>query len=208
MIPPIRIRPLRHGLVAFVAIAGAFVVATRLGDFSAGESQKAPRASARSDALRELGLPFVPNRGQTDASVAYTVATRAGGLLVSRDGLLVHAFRPGVARGSRTADATSPGATLTETFVGGRARPTAGAPAGTRVSLFLGDDPERWQPHLSAYRTLSLGAVWPGIEVQLEARGGGVEKTFTVQPAPMPPTSACAWRARGPCISPRTRASR
>jgi hypothetical protein len=50
------------------------------------------------------------------------------------------------------------------------------------VSAFLGRDPARWRSRLTTWDEVSLGEVWPGITVDLRARGRNVEKVFTVQP--------------------------
>ena len=56
------------------------------------------------------------------------------------------------------------------------------------MSLFHGNDPARWQPQVSTYANVDLGAVWPGIGVTLKAYGKQVEKVFTVEPGAAPET--------------------
>jgi hypothetical protein len=48
--------------------------------------------------------------------------------------------------------------------------------------VFRGANPERWRAALPTYGQVSLGEVWPGVEVSLVARGRSVEKLFTVKP--------------------------
>jgi hypothetical protein len=50
------------------------------------------------------------------------------------------------------------------------------------VSYFLGNDPARHRSNLPSYRYLSLGEVWPGVEVKLKASQKTVEKLFYVRP--------------------------
>src|SRR5262249_24126011 len=56
----------------------------------------------------------------------------------------------------------------------------------TRVSVFAGSDPARWQRDVASYADVDLGAVWPGISVALAAHGKQVEKIFTVEPGAAP----------------------
>lgn len=138
-----------------------------------------------------LSVPFESNAGQFDARVAFAARTFAGTLFVTRDGTLVHSFAGksvpsgdnaiGAPRG-KPAITRGRGWTLTETLVDAKPRPSAGVPSETRVSRFVGNDPARWQSDLATCRTVSLGEAWPGIAVELAARGDNVEKLFTVAP--------------------------
>src|SRR5262249_44524135 len=58
--------------------------------------------------------------------------------------------------------------------------------AATHVSYFRGSDPERWAKEVSTFETVSLGEVWPGILLDVRARGRTVEKLFTVKPGADP----------------------
>lgn len=112
-------------------------------------------------------VPFIANEGQSDSRVAYYAATSGGTLFVTRRDEMVHAW---------------PGQSLTEALVGGRAHPVGRDRGPTRVSEFRGADPARWRAGLPTYREVSLGEVWPGVDVSLRPRGGSVEKIFTVRP--------------------------
>src|SRR5262249_57935968 len=46
----------------------------------------------------------------------------------------------------------------------------------------------RWQPVVASYSDVALGAVWPGVSVNLAAHGRQVEKVFTVEPGAVPDT--------------------
>jgi beta-propeller repeat-containing protein len=52
----------------------------------------------------------------------------------------------------------------------------------TKVSIIRDDDPARWRTGLRTYGGVSLGEVWPGIEVGLASRARTVEKVFTIRP--------------------------
>ena len=146
-----------------------------------------PARAAVAAHLDGLAVPFVENAGQSDPRVAYYARTFSGTAFVTREGELVYAL-PGPAHRREAAVARDPGWTLTESFVGGHAAPVATQPAPTRLSVFVGNDPARWQSQVASYADVDLGAVWPGIAVTLRAYGKQVEKVFTVEPGAVPET--------------------
>ncbi len=131
---------------------------------------------------RTLSFPFLANAGELSERVSYYAPTAGGALYVTREGILVYALS-----GPRGDDVTgseveSPGWVLTETPLGGTAKPAAGKAARTRLSYFRGNDPERWQHGVRTYETVRLGDVWPGIAVELAAYAGTVEKRLVLAP--------------------------
>lgn len=156
-----------------------------------------PAGSARAarpkpDALR---VPFVANDGRHDPRVAYYVPTPGSTFFVTRHGELVYSLRErraadkGVAdtpaaRAERRRRIRGPGRgwSLTESFVGGQTRPVGQDRAAATVSRFHGGDAAGWRTAAPTYQSLDLGEVWPGIAVSLGARGGRIEKIFTVAP--------------------------
>jgi hypothetical protein len=149
--------------------------------------------------LSSVRIPFIANSGQTDSAVAYYAPTFAGTVFVTRNGQIVYSL-PGekvsaprdrqiVDSGGRSSGSCADrknGASLTETPVGGRARPSASHKASTQVSYFLGNDPARWRSGLPTFDGISLGEVWPRISLDLRAHGNNVEKIFTVLPGADP----------------------
>jgi uncharacterized repeat protein (TIGR01451 family) len=134
--------------------------------------------------LSGLRLPFIANEQQVDPRVAYYARTFAGTVFVTHRGELVYKLPAHPAEGPRKAmrPPTGPGWSLTETFVRGRPRPTGQERSETGVSYFVGKDPARWRPQVSAYEQVSLGEVWSGVSVEVRAHGRNVEKVFTVAP--------------------------
>ncbi len=120
-------------------------------------------ATARATPLDQLALPFVDNRASDRSPVAFWVETHAGPVSVLRDGSLQY------------------GGELRERLLG-HAVLAPGAPSPTRVSRFLGSDPQRWQRDLPTVAAVRLGQPWPGVEVEVVARGKNLEKIFTVHP--------------------------
>jgi hypothetical protein len=72
---------------------------------------------------------------------------------------------------------------LSERWVGGKVKGIRGEEElETKVSYFLGNDPAKHRSALPSYRYVSLGEVWPGVEVKLRASQKTVEKLFYVRP--------------------------
>ena len=138
--------------------------------------------------LEGVRVPFVANAGQTDPAVAYYAPSLAGTVFVTRQGEIVYSLLGGraSASGARAREKTSGGWSLTETVVGGRARPNGSEPTSIGVSYFMGNDPARWRSGLATFEGVSLGDVWPGIRLDLRAQGKNVEKLFTIEPGADP----------------------
>lgn len=119
---------------------------------------------------QNLSVPFIENREQHDSRVAFYAPTFAGTVFATRSGEVVYAL---------PAPAGGHGWSLVEHFVGGHAIPRAGAAAATQVSFASGG--KNAAPMLTR-RAVDLGAVWPGIAVELRAHHNNVEKIFTLAP--------------------------
>lgn len=125
--------------------------------------------------LTEAKGLFISNQGQTDPAVAYYVPTFAGTTFVTRRGQIVHSLR-----GRNDKDLTR--WTVTETLVGSTPRPLGLEATDARTSHFVGSDPSQWRTGVATYGSLSLGQVWPGVQVFLRGRQNSVEKLFTLSP--------------------------
>ncbi|MEP6767793.1 MAG: hypothetical protein ABJC61_03940, partial [Acidobacteriota bacterium] len=160
---------------------------------ASGETLPAAEEQVR-ERLSGISVAFIANSRQTDAAVAYYAPTFSGTVFVTKHGQIVYSL-PGKkeadpeARGEAKPSGrpippepgASPGWSLTETPVGGKARPLGAEPSHTHVSYFIGNDPSRWRSGLATFEGVSLGEVWPGISLELRAHGNNVEKLFTVK---------------------------
>jgi hypothetical protein len=124
----------------------------------------------------DLSLPFIENRGQLPEGIAFHAPSATAGTYVTDAGEIVYAL--GGEHGLR----------LLERFADGAAEPQGVERAATRVSSFLGNDSSRWVAEAATYHKVGFGEVWPGIDVDLHARQGSVEKFFTVSPGVSPDT--------------------
>lgn len=144
-------------------------------------------------ALGGLAIPFQENRGQWDPRVAFKADTLSATVWVTTEGEIVHAL-VGSPRGigdraGRAADAggAASGWVLRERLIGGAAMaPHIVDAAATNVTYLIGRDPARWAPRVRTATRVSLGEPWPGIQVELQAHGGAVEKLFRVAPGADP----------------------
>ena len=158
-----------------------------------------PDLAAVQHSLRTLSVPFIENAGQLDSRIRFSAAALAGTLFVTAEGDLVYALpastvaAAGVDAGpagrtgrlTRVSGEPTPGRTansFSEHFVGAHPLPQAGTPHVTTVSSFVGADPGQHRTGIRTYESVSLGEVFPGIDVRLRATGQNVEKIFTVRP--------------------------
>jgi hypothetical protein len=153
------------------------------------------RAVAQRLAVLERG--WVPNAGQWDEGAAFAAPGFFGVTWVTRDGELRHvvtkredceeqcfaSWEPEAAPRCSPKPCPAQSWVLVERWVGGQVKAIWGEEElETRVSYFLGNDPVRHRSGLATYRYVSLGEVWPGVEVKLKASQRTVEKLFYVAP--------------------------
>jgi len=154
----------------------------------AGVPGATPDRQAVQQALAGLAVPFEHNSGQFDPQVAYMAKTFAGSVFVTRDGRIVYSL-PGKPldldasashppqRQQRTE--RGPGWALQETLLGAQPlTPQGTTAASTHVTRFTPGGTHQ----ASTWQGVRLGQAWPGVEVELSARGNNVEKLFHVAP--------------------------
>jgi len=172
-------------------LKGAAVIPRGLAGRPGGEET---RAVAQRLAVLERG--WVPNAGQWDERAAFSAPGYFGTTWVTRDGELRHVASKEDCE-KRTSEAGEPEPAgrrfrkpcpaqswvLAERWVGGKVKGIRGEEElETKVSYFLGNDPAKHRSGLPSYRYVSLGEVWPGVEVKLKASQKTVEKLFYVRP--------------------------
>ena len=133
------------------------------------------------DVIR-IRVPFIANQGQvSDENVLFYANTFGGTLFVTDKGEMVYAFA-GDPEGKKAA-----GWALRETLVGAAVqKPEGKEPAQTRVNYFIGNDPSKWRKNLPTYNSVTMGEVYPGIELTLKVQGKKIEKIFTIKPGADP----------------------
>jgi hypothetical protein len=117
-------------------------------------------------------MPFIENRGQTAEAVKFYAPIADGTVFVTSSGEMTYALRHVV---------------LTEALVGGTVQRVTGTrETPTKVNVLRGNDPAAWRTNLPTYDTISLGEVYAGIDIELQASGTSVEKLFYVKPGANP----------------------
>jgi hypothetical protein len=196
--------------VATISTPGATAI-TGTGDESVGGTSVPHRVKPREASTRPrtqtgqagewlrqridgVPIPFIVNRSQTDPAVAFYAPTFLGTLYVTRNGEIVYSLR-GPAQGDEVFDRRHQrpigrrhrqGWTLTEIPTGRKTRPMGEERAASEVNFFIGSDRARWTTGVAAYDSVTLGEVWPGVDLALRARGRSVEKFFQVHPGAEP----------------------
>jgi hypothetical protein len=155
------------------------------------------RGKALATALGVLERGWVENAGQWDERAAFSAPGYFGTTWVTKDGELRHVASKREDCDKRTPEAGEPELpfkrfekpcpaqswVLTERWVGGKVKAIRGEEElETKVSYFIGNDPAKHRSGLPSYRYLSLGEVWPGVEVKLKASQKTVEKLFYLRP--------------------------
>jgi hypothetical protein len=152
--------------------------------------------------LSGLFVPFIPNEGQWDSRARFRASLPHGHLWVTQREL-VYSLYSAVADGNQTTTDDKPRSSepdglpaenmvlknlvFQEIFLDQYFRPVEFKPSGwqsarTSVSWFSGQKPALWKESLKSFQVISLGEVYPGIEVQLKASAGNVEKVFYLRP--------------------------
>ncbi|MBI5605785.1 MAG: SBBP repeat-containing protein [Deltaproteobacteria bacterium] len=135
----------------------------------------------------KIQIPFILNQGQVaDENVRFYARTFRGNFFVTKSGEMGYCLPFSEAKPEAGTKGPSPEDlqvhTIKEKLLEASPAPPQGRdPSQTRVSYFLGNDPAKWQTHLPVYNQISLGEVYPKIDLHLVAHGNKVEKIFTVR---------------------------
>lgn len=183
--------------LAGLAVLAAVICSLTVLGFRATTPVVASRTAALSPevALAGISLPFVPNDGQWDSRLRFRADLFSGALAVTDQELIysLASFDRGETGGQiEEADIPAAGSDriqiliFKEKFLTPDGQEISLSPAGrmitgTRVSYFHGQDADSWRRELPGYRYLSLGRLYPGIQIDLKASGKNVEKIFTLE---------------------------
>jgi len=132
--------------------------------------------------LADLERGWVKNEGQWDERALFSAPGYFGTTWITKDGELLHvAVKREECKEQTTKAQACPSKSwvISERWVGGKVQTiTPEEELPTKVSYFIGNDPSKHKSGLSTYRYVSLGEVWPGVEVKLKATQKMVEKLF------------------------------
>jgi VCBS repeat-containing protein len=155
----------RARVIMILVITMSFVTAAQAGSLIIDEYGKLP-------------LSFVPNAGQTDSDVRFTVRSFGGTLFFTPQEVVVSLPRadpdpPCVLRIQFSG--VSPDAEIS----GGQGLPG-------RFNYLTGNEPARWRTDISSYSEIFYTGIYPGTDLRYEGREGHLKSTFTVFPGADP----------------------
>jgi hypothetical protein len=164
-------------IAAFVPAMLLFLVApgpsqpagTRRPAVTVARAGAASRPGPTREVLAHLPIQFIPNHGQTDPRVAFSVSGSTSSLFFTRSGVTV----------SLAGGPLGPsGWTVRQRFPGARAVvPLAGAPGGGTVSYFHGS-PSSWRTSIPTFSGIRYPGLWPGVDLTYSGVSGALEYTF------------------------------
>lgn len=153
-----------------------------------------------------LAVPFVPNSGQFPEQVRFQAPLLSGSFFLTEDSL-VYSLLKDEEKKPAAKEAIAPERlkpelksrldkkakliAFREIFVDKKGQPIKFRPEGeekavTRVSYFKGNSPAEWKTGLTTYNSISMGEIYPGIELKLKAKARNVEKIFCLAPGVSP----------------------
>jgi len=146
-----------------------------------------------------ISIPFVKNVGQFAGEVSYAADLFAGRFFLTNKEIVYTLHKPGenahIQPGKRGLETDAKKRSVSgkslvfrEFFVNQKGAKIDFTSAGegqteTVVSYFRGSDSSRWRSGVASYHGVSLGEIYPSIEVKLKASGRNVEKIFYVSPS-------------------------
>jgi len=178
----------RQAASATLALSAALLAGNAAAAVRPVAESAPPDRQAVQQALAGLAVPFEQNQGQFDPQVAYMAKTFAGSVFVTRDGRIVYSLagkkldvdtRPSHPPQRQQRAERGPGWALQETLLGAQPlTPQGTTAASTHITRFTPGGTHQ----ASTWQGVRLGQAWPGVEVELSARGNNVEKLFHVAP--------------------------
>jgi hypothetical protein len=178
-----------------------FTLDTRTDNFKTGMNVSGQPGSVNKAALMakavSIAVPFVKNVGQFNDKVRFAADLFGGRFFLTDKELVYSLFKRSDKKRAQTdkhrRDAKSQekvfgkGLVFREYFVDKKnakieLNSSGEQQAETVVSYFKGNDASKWRSGVSSYQVVSLGEVYPGIEVKIKASGKNVEKIFFVSP--------------------------
>ena len=171
---PIRRRFIR--LAILVAAPLALVLLLGSGHPSHATPPSKPSPAAKRQAISAYGrlpLAFTPNAGRSDPRVRYSAQGAGFSVSLTRSEVLIalrHSRKQGAALALRFLGANRKVALQGERLQRGK------------VNYLLGNDSSKWRTGLRTYARVVYRKLWPGIDLAVQGRNGGLKYEFLVRP--------------------------
>jgi hypothetical protein len=148
------------------------------------------------NALADLPLYFVENRGQTNEAVKYVLQTQRGSVFFTPREIVFQFVVPQNGGTAYTDPIPPPGQeksrvvedNLHVQFLGSRqdVRVDALSECGAQISYFRGRDPEKWVRGARSYEKLLYSNLYPGIDLVTSGQAGKLKNEYIVRPGGEP----------------------
>ncbi|MCG8348479.1 MAG: SBBP repeat-containing protein, partial [Chloroflexales bacterium] len=152
-------------------------------------------------------LSFVPNTGQTDATVQFQAHSRSGAIFFTSRAVVVTLPEPdgrsaatnqhlALSKAASTKH-TQAGTVVRLDFVGSNPHPriVGGQQQAGVINYLLGNDPNEWYTDLSTYAEVIYQNLYPGIDLYYDGAEGLLKGTYVVAPEANP--DRIRWRYAG-----------
>lgn len=170
----------------------------QLAGVTAGPDSGTDENKKKIEKISRAQMPFIANEGQLgNKSVRFFARISEGMVFVTKDDELVYSLpmlessknRRGEkglrnrVRDKSLLHKTTKGWTLKESLLDAiNMEPQGVDEVQTKVNYFTGVDKTKWQKNFTTYNMVSLGEVYPGIDLSVSAHENNVEKIFTINP--------------------------
>jgi hypothetical protein len=161
---------------------GVISTATAAGLLDPGQGFSPPDIMTETVQARLYALPlsFIPNVGQVDPVVAYTVNGHRSTLYFTPDMVVITAHE-----GTKNQPVTH---IIRQTFPGSAASPVIESadqlPGG--ANFFIGNDPSRWRSNVPMFGSVVYHDLYPGIDLYYRGTEGILKREFIVAPGADP----------------------
>jgi hypothetical protein len=125
-----------------------------------------------------LPLSFIPNVGQLDPNIAFTVTGRGSTLYFTSNAVVITA-REGDKSVVHVIRQTFPGSAESPVIEGEDLLPGV-------ANYFTGNDPSRWQSNVPTYGSVLYRNLYPGIDLRYKGTEGILKREFVVAPGADP----------------------
>ena len=182
-------------------------------------SAGAPGLWTANQMLQAQGLVFIENRGQFDSRVKFLVKGNGANLWLTNDGVVFDFQRPAAkeqptaiaekgsadqspspdiarfGRGSKSEPPPMERLVFKQKLVSARSNPTIEArdPLPGSYNYFIGNNPDKWRTHVTAYKEIVYRDIWKGVDLKLFANGANLEEEFIVHPGADPSSVELAY---------------
>ena len=128
--------------------------------------------------LDNVTLPIEENQGQTDPQVEYMAQTLYGTAYITNNS---------ITNSINTANGTI---VIREEFLDKGStisfQPQGTDPSTAKVSYYQGNNPDEWIGNVNTYQTVTLGEIYPGVEVLIRSYASNLEKIYIISPGASP----------------------